>query len=501
MFRWATSFYSKLVMALLASFIVVSLFMMYLMNELTDSYQNEVEQKLHKQLALHMVKDHQLLKGGELDHKALKSAFHSMMVLGPAFEFYVLDVEGNIQTYSAEPGKVKRDRVDLESVLKFLEKDALLPILGDDPRSTSRHKIFSVAEINHGQTLIGYLYIIIGGEKYDDVVDVLKGSHIIKLGVWGVIASLCFILLTLMVVFGLLTKPLRKLSEDMQLFRKSGFKMSSDKLQLGMNDWNERGDEIHRLGATFRAMSGEMQSQYEKVKTTDELRKELISYVSHDLRTPLSALLGYLETWQLSKDKLSDTEKDELVRIALENGQHISNLVEQLFELARLDSEHVNLDLEPISLADLSYDVVQSLGLLAKEKGVSMKVIHPENDSLMTQADLPKMERVLINLIDNAIRHCNQGDNISIKLKRLQTKPENERLGIEVCVCDTGTGIPQKDLPYIFDAYYRAGNSTKSKKGNSGLGLAISKKIIELHGSKIDVDSKAGVGTNFSFLI
>tara|TARA_R110001592_G_C13189487_1_gene752220 strand:+ start:11751 stop:13256 length:1506 start_codon:yes stop_codon:yes gene_type:complete len=501
MYKWLNSFYSKLVMALLASFIMVSLFMMYLMNELTDSYQNEVEQKLHKQLALHMVKDHQLLKDGELDHEALKSSFHSMMVLGPAFEFYVLDVDGNIQTFSAEPGKVKRDRVDLNAVHQFLSDQVVLPILGDDPRSTSRHKIFSVAEIRHEENVIGYLYIIIGGEKYDDVVDVLKGSHIIKLGVWGVIASLCFILLTLMVVFGLLTKPLRKLSEDMHLFRKSGFKMSSDKLQQGMNTWNEQGDEIHRLGATFRAMSGEMQSQYEKVKTTDELRKELISYVSHDLRTPLSALLGYLETWQLSKDKLSEAEKDELVRIALENGQHISNLVEQLFELARLDSDQVSLDLEPVSLADLSYDVVQSLSLLAKEKGVAMSVIHPENDALITQADLPKMERVLINLIDNAIRHCHEGDKIFIELKRSEHQSSNEHSSIEVIIKDSGMGIPKEDLPHIFDAYYRARNSAKSKKGNSGLGLAISKKIVELHGSKIEVESEEGEGTRFSFLI
>lgn len=480
---------------------IVSIFMMFLMDQLTESYQHEVEQKLHRQLAQHMVKDHQLLKEGELDHTALKSAFHSMMVLGPAFEFYVLDVNGNIQTYSAEPGKVKRDHVNLDSIYDFLADDAVLPILGEDPRSYSRHKIFSVSEIRDGTTLIGYLYIIIGGEKYDDVVDVLKDSHIVKLGLWGVIASLCFILLTLMVVFGLLTKPLRKLSEDMQLFRQSGFKLSGANLQKGMNDWNERGDEIHRLGATFREMTCEMQSQYEKVKTTDELRKELISYVSHDLRTPLSALLGYLETWQLSKDKLSDTERDELVRIALENGQHISNLVEQLFELARLDSEHVSLDLEQVSLADISYDVVQSLSFLAKTKGVTIAVEHPENDALLVNADLPKLERVLINLIDNAIRHCGEGDQIKVCLQREDAGLGTNKSAVSIQIKDTGCGIPQEDLLHIFDAYYRARNSAKSKKGNSGLGLAISKKIIELHGAEILVESEEGKGTCFSFML
>ena len=422
-----------------------------------------------------------------------------MMVLGPAFEFYVLDQNGFIQTYSAEPGKVKRDRIDLRAVQRFLSKQAVLPILGDDPRSRSRQKIFSVAEIRDEQSLIGYLYIIIGGEKYDDVVDVLQDSHIIKLGLWGVIAALVFTLLTLMVVFGLLTKPLRKLSEDMHLFRKSGFKSSPDSLQKDMNDWQENGDEIHRLGATFRAMSCEMQRQYEKVKTTDELRKELISYVSHDLRTPLSALLGYLETWQLAKDKLTESEREDLVRIALENGQHISNLVEQLFELARLDSEQVALALEPVSLADLSYDVVQSLSIVAKSKGVSMQVEHPDNDALLAQADLPKLERVFVNLIDNAIRHCQEGDQIRVVLSRCGGANKAGAGEIQVQIIDTGSGIPDAALPFIFDAYYRARNSAQSKKGNTGLGLAISKKIIELHGSEISVLSEEGKGTSFAF--
>lgn len=485
-------------MALLASFLAVSLFMMFLVNKVTESYQHEVEQKLHRELAKHMVKDHQLLKNGALDHQALKSAFNSMMVLGPAFEFYVLDIDGTIQTYSAEPGKVKRDHVDLNSVHKFLSKDAVLPILGEDPRSQSRHKIFSASEILDGDHLVGYLYIIIGGEKYDDLVDVLKDSHIINLGLWGVIASLCFVLLTLMVIFGLLTKPIRKLSEDMHLFRKSGFKLTSDNLLKGMNNWNEKGDEIHRLGVTFREMACEMQSQYEKVKTTDELRKELVSYVSHDLRTPLSALLGYLETWQLSKETLSDNDKNELVRIALENAQHISNLVEQLFELARLDSEHVRLDLERVSLADISYDVAQSLSLLAKSKGVSIKVEHPENNALLVNADLAKLERVLVNLIDNAIRHCEAGDEIKVSLRLDHTDLHQ---GVTVDIQDSGVGIPSKDLPFIFDAYYRAGNSKKSKKGNSGLGLAITKKILELHGTNISVTSEVGKGTCFSFTL
>ena len=189
------------------------------------------------------------------------------------------------------------------------------------------------------------------------------------------------------------------------------------------------------------------------------------------------------------------------MRIALENGQHISNLVEQLFELARLDSEHVSLDLEQVSLADISYDVVQSLSFLAKTKGVTITVEHPENDALLVNADLPKLERVLINLIDNAVRHCGEGDQIKVCLQREKTGLGTNKSAVSIQIKDTGLGIPKEDLPHIFDAYYRARNSAKSKKGNSGLGLAISKKIIELHGAEILVESEEGKGTCFSFML
>lgn len=492
-----SSFYNKLVIALFTSFVLVSVLLMVLMNHLSASYQNEVEQKLHKQLAQHMVTENQLLNAGELDHVALKHAFHNMMVLGPAFEFYIVSPEGELETYSAEPGKVKRKQINLEPIHAFIHNSAKLPILGDDPRSLSRQKIFSVAEIKEQGALIAYLYIIIGGEKYDDIVEVIKGSHIITQGFWGVIASLSFMLVTLVLIFRMLTKPLRKLSEDMTTFRLSGFKTDYDSIAKQLHNWNETGDEIHQLGFTFTNMAGEMQRQYEKVKSTDEVRKELVSYVSHDLRTPLAALLGYLETWQLSKQSLSDEEKDKLVAVAIDNGLHIKKLVEQLFELARLDSAQVTLNKERISLMELCFDTIEYLKILAQEKGITIDVSCSENELYLVDVDVEKLSRVLMNLVDNAIQYCSQDDSVKIELLKL---PHNEKHHtVRLSVIDTGKGIEANDLPFIFDAYYRSGKANKSKKGNSGLGLAISKRIIDLHGSKISVESEVGKGTCFSF--
>ena len=491
--NWVNSFYSKLVLGLLVSFLLIGLLLTVLAQQLTTRYQNEIEQKLHLELAAHVVGDDSLLKDGEIDQQALEHAFHSMMVLGPSFEFYVLTPAGDVTTYSADDDKIKRMKVSLGPIKQFLSGSKRLPILGDDPRSEYREKIFSVAEIKQDEKLKGYLYIIIGGEIYDSIVGLLQSSHIIKLSVWGLVAGLLFSLIVVLLLFAILTRPLRRLAKDMKQFRDGGF----EEVQQISTDWNEHSaDEIHRLGSTFNAMSSTLRQQYEKVRTTDELRRELISYVSHDLRTPLAALQGYLETWQLKQGAITETESKELIQIAVNNAQQISRLVEQLFELAHLDADNTQLEMEAVSIAELAQDVLQKLALEAEKKGISLDV-NPKDPSLMAMANIEKLERVFTNLIDNAIRHCKEGDKVLVNI----VKVGEQWL---VTVKDTGEGISEADLPHIFEAHYRGNVSSgdeqaKNDRANSGLGLAITHRIIELHHSKIDVKSALGEGTSFSF--
>jgi len=486
--RWFDSFYSKLVLGLLVSFSLIALLLTALVQQLTSNYQSEVEQKLHLELAEHIVHDDKLLKSGKVDRAALEHTFHSMMILGPSFELYVVTPEGQVTTYSADDDKIKRMQVDLEPIKQFVSGEGSLPIVGDDPRSEYRKKIFSVAEIKDNGKLVAYLYIIIGGEIYDGVVDLLQNSHIIKLSFWGFIATLFFSLIVVLLLFAMLTRPLRRLAIDMRLFRAEGFEKGS----MPDSVWDENStDEIHRLGSTFNEMANTLKEQYEKVKTTDELRRELISYVSHDLRTPLAALQGYLETWQLKKGNLSESESAELIQIAVNNAQHISGLVEQLFELAHLDAENAKLILEPVSIAELAQDVIQKLALEADKKGVTLDV-EPKDPALLVLANIEKMERVFTNLLDNAIRHSENGGLVSIQMTVLSNK-------LKVSIIDDGCGIPATDLPHIFEAHYRAENSAQGARTNSGLGLAITRRIVELHHSKISVKSEVGKGSTFDF--
>ncbi|MBW8191536.1 HAMP domain-containing histidine kinase [Neiella marina] len=475
-------------MAVLICFVVIGVLLLVLADKISARYQQEVEQKLHQQLAEHLVHDNELFQQGSLNKTAIKQAFHTMMILGPRFEFYILSPEGDVLTYSADPGKVKRAAVDLAPVQQFIAGNLQLPVVGDDPRNTDRQKIFSAAPIYEQDQLRGYLYIIIGGEIYESVADILRNSHIMALGFWGVVLTLTFSLLLVLLIFALLTRPLRRLAGDMMALQQQGF----DQGMEAVNQWQQNShDEIQKLGVAFNAMASTLNQQYRKVQSTDQLRRELVSYVSHDLRTPLAALLGYLETWQLKHPQLTNEQSQHLIQIALDNARKTSQLVEQLFELAHLDSDNVTLNYEPVAIAELVQDVIQKLQLCAVEKQVTLSVT-PQDHSVLVMADIQRIERVFTNLIDNAIRHCANGDQIEVRLAQ-----QGDSIGI--VVADTGCGIPEQDLPHIFEPHFRASNSATGKRIHSGLGLAITQRILQLHNALIEVRSEQDKGTEFRF--
>jgi signal transduction histidine kinase len=489
MWKFLHSFYAKLALALLLSFLVIAIALVLLSQSLSRNYQDEVRQKLHLELADHIAHGGDLISDGKVDEVMLEQAFHNMMILGPDFEFYLLDSNGVIIAYSADPGKLKRKQLDLSPVKQFLSGDYLLPILGEDPRSSTRMKIFTAASVLDQQGVPYYLYIIIGGEIYDGIVELLSESHIMQLGIWVVAGGLAFCLTVILLIFLLLTNPLRHLSRDINEFRVKGLAGGA----LANSRWDDRSaDELQRIGVAFRDMAHNLEEQYRNVKTTDELRKELLSYVSHDLRTPLASLQGYLETWQMKQGELDRAESERYIQIALDNARQMGTLVEQLFELAHLDSTEVQMDREAVAIAELSQDVLQQFRLLAEQSGVILEV-EPKDASLLVLADIAKLERVLANLVDNALRHCGSGDRVEIRIDR---QGDDQ---FRICVSDSGSGIDPEDLPHIFSPHFKGRNSIKGNKINSGLGLAITYRLLELHDSEIEVSSVLHEGTDFMF--
>jgi signal transduction histidine kinase len=222
------------------------------------------------------------------------------------------------------------------------------------------------------------------------------------------------------------------------------------------------------------------------------MRRELVANISHDLRTPLASLQGYLETLHLKRIHLTSDEQRNYLEIALKQTEQLSGLVSRLFDLAKLDSGQAVVALEPFALGDLVQDVVQEFNLAASNKGITLRG-HIRADLPLVVGDIGLLERVLRNLLENALRYTPAGGNVAVT-----TSPGPE--GAVVEVADTGIGIAAEELPRIFDRFYRVEKSRGLSAGSAGLGLAITKRILDLHSSAISVSSERG-RTIFRFML
>jgi len=251
------------------------------------------------------------------------------------------------------------------------------------------------------------------------------------------------------------------------------------------------GLEVRELGEAFNEMADKIVRHIEEIKTMDNLRRDLVANVSHDLRTPLVSIHGYVETILMKDRTLSPEDREKYLRTVLQGTERLKKLVEELFELSKLEAKQTTPQPEEFSLAELVQDVVREHQLMADEHGVTLKAEFP-HDLPFVRADIALMERVFQNLVDNAIRFTPPGGTVTVRLAR-------EGPGVGVNVADTGAGIPAEDVPYIFERYRRGAQTAGDENSGAGLGLAIVKKILDLHGVSIAVSSSAGEGTAFSF--
>lgn len=223
----------------------------------------------------------------------------------------------------------------------------------------------------------------------------------------------------------------------------------------------------------------------------ERLRRELIANVSHDLRTPVAVIQGYVETMQLKQKEISQQQRDKYIEIILQNTNKLRKLINELFELAKLEAAGAKLDVEPFHPTELIQDVLAKFKLMADEKGVALNTNLSKNMPRVV-GDIALIDRVLQNLIENAIKFCAMGDYVNIELEQ-----KNNR--VYISVVDSGPGIPDEDMPYIFERYHKGSNSQKDS--STGLGLAIVKKILDMHGSVIDIETSQAEGTRFTFCL
>ena len=478
--------FTKLALVLALLLLGVGLIYGIISFSLTRHYQQELLQNLNRDLAHNLLMDRNLISDGKLNKEALKETFNYYMMVNPSIEIYLLDKDGRILSYSADPDKVKRTHVNMEPIKDFIEKKDF-PLLGDDPRSFERQKVFSVCDIPSESNDKGYLYVVLRGEEYERIEKIFQDNYILQISGTALLISLVAALFVGLYLFRFLTRRLNNIAGLMQEFTQNDFQ---EHVPYPEAMDMMRGDEIETLGCHYNKMAEHIQEQLTDLKDQDNLRRELVANVSHDLRTPLAALQGYIETLQLMGNKLDAKTHDEYLDTALKNSRRLTNLVEELFELAKLDARDISLKEEDFSIAELIQDIIQKFQMLAKEKNIELKMSGADGLPYVC-ADIGLVERVMENLISNALQHTPDGGTVEVVLAK-----QNEKIDIQVV--DTGNGIAEKDLPHIFTRFYRADNNERGDT-HAGLGLAIAKHIIALHNSTITVESKLDEGTKFSF--
>lgn len=242
-------------------------------------------------------------------------------------------------------------------------------------------------------------------------------------------------------------------------------------------------DELYGAVGVFQDVS--------ELKKIEKVRREFLANVSHELRTPLTSIRGFLEA--MIDGVIDEREREKYLQIIHQETLRLGRLVSDVLELARLESGKVELERREVNLALLIERSLLKLTPQLEEKNLTVKKqISPELPHIL--ADEDRMEQVLLNLLNNAIFFSPQGGEIIISAIK---KGKYAEVSIE----DQGPGIPEEELPYIFERFYRVEKSRAKKHGGLGLGLSIAKQIIELHGGEIGVESKPGQGSRFYFRI
>lgn len=454
----------------------------------SNQYGNAMVQRLSAGLAKQIVKREMLLdEQGKVNRLALKTLFDRLMTLNPSVELYLVAPDGRLLADAAPAGHLKRQTIDIAPLQTFLS-GAAWPVYGDDPRSLDKQKVFSVAPLRPDGELRGYLYIILQGEDLNALADDAWRKALWSTILWSLLLVAAFGLLAGMLVWLWVTRPVKQLTAQVKGLDQDSISAIKQLAQhtLEVSPANE----VAVLRNTFIELARKIASQWDQLSDSDRQRREFIANISHDLRTPLTSLLGYLETLSMKADTLSVEDNRQYLAIALRQGHKVRHLSQQLFELARLEHGGIKPQRERFAIAELIQDVAQKFDLAIATRQLHLQVDMPRSLPLVN-ADVSMIERVVTNLLDNAVRHTPQGGTIGLRVWQ-----ENTQLQVEIA--DSGPGVEMALREQLFRRP-SALSQQSARENRGGLGLLIVRRMLELHGGGIRlVDAATGACFRFS---
>jgi signal transduction histidine kinase len=403
----------------------------------------------------------------------------------PNTGLYLLDRQGRVLATAGDiRGFWMSYRVDLAKILDDLHEDPTRPLEGDDPDDIDATAVVAARPVLVDGIPRGWLYVVARDPEVDAETALVIRGHAAQGLIKMVLLTLGIGTLLTVAIIAMLAHPLAALTSVAESIRRSGFAAA---LPVHF-PYDDRQDEIGRLSLTLHEMYDRLRQENERVLHSDARRRDMVAGVSHDLRTPLTALIGQLETIRLKGASLPEEMRIRYFDAAMQNAGHLRRLTDSLAEIGRLDSPDLRASPEPIALGEFLDDIAARFRARADDAQISLTVDYAEGLPLF-QLDAALMERALSNLLDNALRFTPASGQVQVNVVR-----GDQSVRIEVV--DTGPGVSVEDQPRVFDRFFQ-GSRHREQRGSSGLGLAIVRRIAELHGGKAGLSNLPTTGAQF----
>jgi signal transduction histidine kinase len=438
----------------------------------TREFYQQSTQLTDKDVAAHIAKFASPFEEKGINKTIADSVFYNAMVLNPNIEVYFLDTLGNIIYYHAPDSTIKLQNIPLVNVRKFIQSKGEDYLKGPDPKNPSLQKVFSSAEVFAGNNKLGYIYVILGSNANTTASNMLLGSRATSLAV-----TVFCVIIILSVVISLLY--IRRLQHNYKKIIEVLNEFMRGNLNARFN--RQEKDEFAPITDSFNRMATLLSYNIDKLKQTEQERKNFIATISHDLRTPLAVAKGYTETalTKMNKGEIDQPEIDTFMQLVHKKLQQIERMVQDLFELSRMESVHFTPNKEPFIFSEILKEIYA-----VAERSAALKNIYISCDGCedlsWINADIRMMERVVQNLFDNALKYTPSGGNISVSLQHTADI-------LTASFINSGHSLSDELLNWINTT---ANDPAAIKPANTGLGLLIVKRILALHDYSFHVRSE-----------
>ncbi|KAA0955301.1 HAMP domain-containing histidine kinase [Planococcus sp. ANT_H30] len=406
-----------------------------------------------------------LLARGDTHSEVLEDSFEEMTLEHVGMMEAATDF---IAVITDETGEILVNSDDLEpemlTVLKHTDF-AEMPIYGKIVEKDWQKKRYIATDspITIHDEHAGHVFMFAPTKDIKRIVDHLKNQFLLV----GII-TVFLTIVTILLLSRIITLPLIRMKE------------ATEQLSQGDNQVNLTSDRNDELGELANAIT-KLSTDLDRLKNA---RNEFLSSISHELRTPLTYIKGYADI--LDRSDTTEREREEYMGIIREEAAHLTVLVGNLFELAKLDRNQFTIQKQDVSIVELLTSVAVLVKPAFDDQEIELSVNCEED--VPASIDPERIQQVLLNILDNARKHSFAGGRVTIECRQ-------EAGDITICITDEGQGIPEEELPFVFDRLYRVEKSRSRERGGSGLGLAIAKEIVESHGGQIWMDSQFGEGT------